>query len=156
MPKRLTVWVTTNCGKSFKRWEYQATWAASWEICMQVKKQQLELDMEQRATPHNLAVIKDKMYGWYLNNLSLAISINQPQWWVSYLILLIRWPTVPTNEKGCSLVIFLVLQTGKGGRGPHNFANTVKLTTLQLWPWNLELYLFSRKSWCFHRKTYMY
>ena len=31
----------------FKRWEYQTTWPASWEICMQVKKQQLELDMEQ-------------------------------------------------------------------------------------------------------------
>ena len=38
---------TTNCGKFLKRWEYQTTWPASWEICMQVKKQQLELDMEQ-------------------------------------------------------------------------------------------------------------
>ena len=37
-----------NCGKSFKRWEYQTTWPASWEICMQVKKQQLELDMEKQ------------------------------------------------------------------------------------------------------------
>ena len=33
--------------KFFKTWEYQITWSASWEICMQVKKQQLELDMEQ-------------------------------------------------------------------------------------------------------------
>ena len=40
------VWITTNCGKSFKRWEYQTTLPASYEICMQVKKQQLELDME--------------------------------------------------------------------------------------------------------------
>ena len=47
MPKALTVWFTTNCGKFFKRWEYQNTWPASWEICMQVKKQQLELDVEQ-------------------------------------------------------------------------------------------------------------
>ena len=47
MPKPLTVWITTNCGKFFKRWEYQTTWPASWEICMQDKKQQLELDMEQ-------------------------------------------------------------------------------------------------------------
>ena len=31
-----------------KRWEYKITWPASWEICMQVKKQQLELDMEQQ------------------------------------------------------------------------------------------------------------
>ena len=43
----LTVWITTNCGKFIKRWEYQTTWPASWEICMQVKKQQLEPDMEQ-------------------------------------------------------------------------------------------------------------
>ena len=34
------VWITTNCGKYFKRWEYQTTWPASWEICMQVRKQQ--------------------------------------------------------------------------------------------------------------------
>ena len=47
-PKPLTVWITTNCGKFWKRWENQTTWAASWEICMQVKKQQLELDMEQQ------------------------------------------------------------------------------------------------------------
>ena len=40
--------ITTNCGKFWKRWEYQTTWPASWEICMQVKKQQLELDMEQQ------------------------------------------------------------------------------------------------------------
>ena len=44
----LTVWITTNCGKFLKRWEYQTTWPASWEICMQVKKQQLELDTEQQ------------------------------------------------------------------------------------------------------------
>ena len=43
----LTVWITTSCGKFFKRWEYQTTLPASWEICTQVKKQQLELDMEQ-------------------------------------------------------------------------------------------------------------
>ena len=47
MPKHLTVWITTNYGKFFKRWEHQTTWPASWETCMQVKKQQLELDMEQ-------------------------------------------------------------------------------------------------------------
>ena len=47
-PKPLTVWITINCGKFWKRWEYQTTWSASWEICMQVRKQQLELDMEQQ------------------------------------------------------------------------------------------------------------
>ena len=47
MPKPFTVWTTTNSGKFWRRWEYQTTWPASWEICMQVKKQQLEMDMEQ-------------------------------------------------------------------------------------------------------------
>ena len=47
-PKPLTVLITTNCGKFLKRWEYQTTLPASWEICMQVKEQQLELDMEQQ------------------------------------------------------------------------------------------------------------
>ena len=48
MPKPLTLWITINCKKFGKRWEYQTTWPASWEICMQVRKQQLELDMEQQ------------------------------------------------------------------------------------------------------------
>ena len=42
------VWITTNCGKFFKRWEYQTTLPVSWEICMQVKKQQLKLDKEHK------------------------------------------------------------------------------------------------------------
>ena len=48
MPKPLTVRITINCGKFWKRWEYQTTWPASWESYMQVRKQQLELDMEQK------------------------------------------------------------------------------------------------------------
>ena len=48
MPKSLTVWITTNSGKFLKRWEYQTTWPASWQTYMQVRKQQLELDMEQQ------------------------------------------------------------------------------------------------------------
>ena len=47
MPKPLTVWTTTNSGKFLKRWKYQTTLPASWETCMQVKMQQLEVDMEQ-------------------------------------------------------------------------------------------------------------
>ena len=45
--KPFTMWITKNCGKFWKRWEYQTTLPAFWEICMQVKKQHLELDMEQ-------------------------------------------------------------------------------------------------------------
>ena len=48
MLKPLTVWFTINCGKFWKRWECQTTWPASWETCIQVRKQQLELDMEQQ------------------------------------------------------------------------------------------------------------
>ena len=48
IPNPLTVWITINCGKFWKRWEYQTTWPASWETCMQVRKHQLELDMEQQ------------------------------------------------------------------------------------------------------------
>ena len=45
IPKPLTVWITTNCRKFWKRWEYQTTWPASRETYLQVRKQQLELDM---------------------------------------------------------------------------------------------------------------
>ena len=38
IPKPLTVWITINYGKFWKRWAYQTTWPASWEICMQVRK----------------------------------------------------------------------------------------------------------------------
>ena len=41
------VWITTNCGKFLKRWEYQTTLPASCKTCMQVKKQTLEPDIEQ-------------------------------------------------------------------------------------------------------------
>ena len=41
--------LTINCGKFLKRWDYQTTWSAFWEVCMQVRKQQLEPDMEQQA-----------------------------------------------------------------------------------------------------------
>ena len=52
MPKPLTVWITLSSGKFWKRWEYQTTWSASWEICMQVRNQQLELEIEQQTFPN--------------------------------------------------------------------------------------------------------
>ena len=58
MPKPLTMWITTDSGKFLKRWEYQATWPAFWEICMQVKKQQLEQDMEQTGSKWGKEYIK--------------------------------------------------------------------------------------------------
>ena len=47
-PSPLTMWITTNCGKFLKRWEYHTTWTDSFEISVQVKNQELELDMEQQ------------------------------------------------------------------------------------------------------------
>ena len=54
----LTVWITTNCGKLFKRWEYQTTLLASWETCMQVKKQQLELELDNGLVPNWESMIR--------------------------------------------------------------------------------------------------
>ena len=39
IPKPVTVWITTNCGKFFYRWKNQTTLPASWEICMQMQIQ---------------------------------------------------------------------------------------------------------------------
>ena len=46
--KSLTTWITTNCGKFWKRWEYQTSLPACHKTCIQVRKQQLELDMKQQ------------------------------------------------------------------------------------------------------------
>ena len=54
MPKPLTVWITTNCGKFLKTWEYQTTLPASWEICMQVKKPILRRQRNSRWTDNRL------------------------------------------------------------------------------------------------------
>ena len=61
MPKSLTVWITTNGGKVFKRWEYQTTLPASCKTCMQVKKQHLELDMVNRLV-QNLERSTSRLY----------------------------------------------------------------------------------------------
>ena len=67
--KHLTVWIKTNCGKFLKRWEYQTTLPASWEICMQVEKQQLEPNMEHRLVWERG---ESKTAGRNINNLRYA------------------------------------------------------------------------------------
>ena len=74
-PKPLTVWITTNCGKFFKKWEYQTTLPASWEICMQVKKQKLEPNLEQQTgsklgKEYVKAVYRHPAYLTYMQNTS--------------------------------------------------------------------------------------
>ena len=61
MPNPLTMWSTTNSGKFLKRWGYQTTWPASWDTCIQVRKHQLELDMEQQ-TGSKLGKEYSRMY----------------------------------------------------------------------------------------------
>ena len=61
-PKALTVWITTNCGKFLKRWEYQITLPVSWETCMRVKKQQNwtwnnRLDPNQKRSTSRLYIV---------------------------------------------------------------------------------------------------
>ena len=62
-PKSLTVWITTNCGKFFKRWEYQTTIPASWEICVQVKQLQSFGHLMQRAYSLEKTLILGKIEG---------------------------------------------------------------------------------------------
>ena len=73
-PKPLTMWVTTNCGKFWNRWEYWTNWPVSWEICMQIKKQQLELDTEQTGSKSgkefNKAVYCHRAYLTYMQSIS--------------------------------------------------------------------------------------
>ena len=72
-----------NCGKFFKRWEYQTTWPASWEICMQVKKQQLELDMEQQTGFKREGVCQGYILSLCLFNL-YAEYIHHEKCWVGW------------------------------------------------------------------------
>ena len=51
MPKPLTVWIRADHGKFLKKWEYHTTLLVSCEICMQIKKQQLEWDMKPQTCP---------------------------------------------------------------------------------------------------------
>ena len=52
MPKPLTVWITTICRKFFNRWVYQITLPASWETCMQIKKQHWNWTWKNRLVPN--------------------------------------------------------------------------------------------------------
>ena len=72
------VWITTNCGKFFKRWEYQTTLPVSWETYMQVKKQQLETYMGQLTgsklgKEYNKTVYCHPIYLTYMQSTSCKI-----------------------------------------------------------------------------------
>ena len=101
MPKPLTVWITGNCGKFWKRSEYQTTFPASWEICMQVKKQQFKLDVEQQTgSKLGMAYIKDvychHAYLMYMQ----STSCKMPDWMKHKLES--RLPSFKTKERAQS------------------------------------------------------
>ena len=79
MPKPLTVWITTNCGKFWKTWEYQTTFPSSLEICMQVRKQQLEPDRLFKTGKAGLGRWEPAqwLYFWAFDSLP-------PLWWVRW------------------------------------------------------------------------
>ena len=74
------------CGKFFKTWEYQTTIPASWEICMQIKKQQSELDREQQTSfksgkEYVKAVYCHPAYLTFMQNTSCEmLSWVKPSW----------------------------------------------------------------------------
>ena len=83
-PKPLTVWITINCGKFWKRWEYQTTWSDSWETYMKVRKQQLELDTEQQTgsksgKEHIKAVYCHRAYLTYMQSTSWETGLEEAQ-----------------------------------------------------------------------------
>ena len=84
MPKSLTVWITINCGTFWKRWAYQTTWPASWEACVQVRKQQLELDMKQQTgfkswKEYVNAVYCHPAYLTYMQNIMQNAGLDEAQ-----------------------------------------------------------------------------
>jgi len=113
MPKPWTVWITTKCWKFLKRWEYQIALPVFLDICMQVKKQQLEQDMEQQTSsklgkeyfkdvychPANLVSMQNtscEMPGWMkhklksrlLGEISITSDMQWRRWWQRTLALL--------------------------------------------------------------------
>ena len=98
MPKPFSVWITTNFEKFSKRWGYQTTISASWEVCMQVRKQQLELDMElqtgSKLGKENVKVVychpvyltymqstSCEMLDWINHKLESRLPVEIPTWY---------------------------------------------------------------------------
>ena len=123
--KLLTVWITTNCGKFLKRWEYQTTWPVSWETCMHVKKQQLEPDMEQ-VTGSKLGKEHDKAIFCHF------AYLNSVQRWAFPVVLVVKNP--PANE-GDIKDVGLTPGSGRLPGGGHG--NTLQYSCLEN-PWTEE------------------
>ena len=97
--KDFTVWITRNCGKFLKRWEYQTTLPTSCETCMQVKKQQLEPDMEQRTSSKLGKEYATAIYG-HLDYLTYMQStwFENPGWMKHRLESRLPWEMSITSD----------------------------------------------------------
>ena len=84
MPKPLTLWITTNCGKLLKRWEYQTILPVSWDTCMWVKKQQLEPCMEQRTGSRSRKKYEKAVYCLPVYLTSMQSTLCEMPGWMSY------------------------------------------------------------------------
>ena len=82
MLKPLTVWITTNCGKFLKRWEYQNTLPISWEICMWVKKEQLRVLHE---TSEWFKIGKGVWQGYILSPYLTYIQSTSWKFWAGWI-----------------------------------------------------------------------
>ena len=138
------MWITTNCGKFFRWWEYQATLPTFWEISMQVKKKQLEPNMEQwtgsklgkkydKDTYCNSAYltyiqsISFEMLGWMNHKLKLRLLWEIPTISDMQLILLttgskeeLKKP-LSVEEEGKKTGLKLNIQKADHGIWSHHF-----------------------------------
>ena len=83
VPKPLTVWVTINSGKFSKRWAYYTTLPACWEICMQVRKEQLEPDIEQWIGQG--CILLPCLFNFYAENLMQIAGLDEGRRNIRYL-----------------------------------------------------------------------
>ena len=83
MPKPLTVWITTNCGKFLKKWGYQTTLPASCETCMQVKKQQFEHGKTDRFQigkgVHQGCILSPCLFNLYAKYIMWTVRLDEAQ-----------------------------------------------------------------------------
>ena len=78
-PKTLTlfVWITTNCGKFFKRWEFQTTLPASCKICMQVKNQQFGFQIGKGV--HQGCILSPCLFNFYVEYIMWNAWLDESQ-----------------------------------------------------------------------------
>jgi len=112
MLKPLTVWITTNRGKFWKRREYQTTLPVSWETCMQVKKQQLEPDIEQQT---GSKLEKEYVKALYAEHIIQNAGLDESQAGIKIAGRNINNPVAESEEELKSLLMKVKEESEKAG-----------------------------------------